>query len=96
MTKTLPDAPTLPGLALIEGIDMDAEVQCGHSQHLTHHADEPAAYIVRNQCPCGGGATYPLCESGWRRFVILGYSRCTLCGDVRSYAEAVWIIEYLR
>lgn len=52
---------------VIEGIDLDGAIPCGHGQHRERHAQEDAAYIVRYSHDCGLSVHYPLCRYGWER-----------------------------
>ena len=79
----------------IESLDFEHEQPCENSQHQTHHADEPAKYLIHAGCPdCGNAVDYFICESGWKR----GYAgvRCNLTGRMYSRSEIWTILREVR
>ena len=82
----------------IEGIDLDADIPCHHSQHAEKHVvEEPACYRYRWTCPaCRFTGTSFICESGWVRLHET-LIRCTKCDATRlNPFETFTLIERLR
>ena len=96
-TTTTPRDDTVTGLSTIEGIDLDAEVPCGHSQHpMLHNSDPKAIMVIRWEHACGHrGATIPICATGWLRLGLLGVW-CVGCGAYPEPRDYYRIIEHLR
>lgn len=83
---------------VIEGIDLDADIPCPHSQHMEKHVvEQPAAYRYRFACGhCGTSGVAFICESGWVR-LHSGTVRCHRCkvGGLNPF-EVITLIERLR
>lgn len=63
----LGDSEAQVEMMTIEHLDFEHQQPCEHGQHATHHADEPAMFLVEDSATeCGRPAgRYFLCLSGW-------------------------------
>lgn len=94
---TAPPPRTVTDTEILSALDFEPTLPCGHSQHATRHADQPASWWAHARCPkCGHEATYPICDSGRRDFLAADFVQDGRgCGAVYENPADVFVFTPL-
>jgi hypothetical protein len=91
------DVDTMTGLAVIEGIDLHAEIPCEDIPHMRGRLTHPADFIGRFNCPeCPRTSLRAYCWDAWEEGNRHGWE-CVACkaeGD--EMRDVLTIVQVLR
>jgi hypothetical protein len=89
----------MTGLAVIEGIDLDAEIPCDEDNEHGRPDPHAADYLTAYRCAeCGRSRSFAVCRDAWHQTITVGVFclGCDVEYDMPEVLDVYRIVEVLR